>query len=51
MIEMADLGDGRYARGVAGDTLNTAWYARHALPADWRELRMSTVISGHALGD
>jgi len=35
MIEMADLGDGRYARGVAGDTLNTAWYARHALPADW----------------
>lgn len=35
MIELADLGDGRYARGVAGDTFNTAWYARHLFPADW----------------
>ena len=35
MIEMADLGDGRYARGVAGDTFNAAWYARHLFPADW----------------
>jgi len=35
MIELADLGHGRYARGVAVDTFNTAWYARHLFPADW----------------
>ncbi|MCX2725468.1 sugar kinase [Roseibium salinum] len=35
MVEMAPTGDGTYAMGFAGDTLNTAWYARRCLPADW----------------
>ena len=35
MIEMADAGGGLYRRGFAGDTFNTAWYARRMLPADW----------------
>ena len=28
MIEMAPASDGRYSMGFAGDTFNTAWYAR-----------------------
>ncbi len=36
MVELADAGDGLYRRGFAGDTFNTAWYARQLLPADWR---------------
>ncbi|GGE58189.1 sugar kinase [Actibacterium pelagium] len=36
MVEMADAGDGLYRRGFAGDTFNTAWYARRLLPRDWR---------------
>lgn len=35
MVEMAPTGTGTYAMGFAGDTLNTAWYARKCLPADW----------------
>lgn len=35
MVEMADAGGGLYRRGFAGDTFNTAWYARRLLPADW----------------
>jgi 2-dehydro-3-deoxygluconokinase len=35
MVEMAPTGDGRYNRGFAGDTFNTAWYARRLLPAEW----------------
>ena len=35
MVEMASLGDGTYAMGFAGDTLNTAWYLRRRLPGDW----------------
>lgn len=35
MVEMAPTGAGTYAMGFAGDTLNTAWYARKCLPADW----------------
>ncbi|WP_428670991.1 sugar kinase [Roseibium sp.] len=35
MVEMAPTGEGTYAMGFAGDTLNTAWYARKCLPADW----------------
>ncbi|CAD0186645.1 2-dehydro-3-deoxygluconokinase [Ruegeria sp. THAF57] len=31
MIEMADLGDGTYKRGFAGDTFNTAWHMAHML--------------------
>lgn len=35
MVELADAGDGLYRRGFAGDTFNTAWYARRLLPPDW----------------
>lgn len=36
MIELADAGGGLFRLGFAGDTLNTAWYARACLPGDWR---------------
>ncbi|RYH03512.1 sugar kinase [Salipiger sp. IMCC34102] len=36
MVELAETGPGRYARGFAGDTFNAAWYARRALPDDWQ---------------
>lgn len=32
MVEMAPHGSDDYAMGFAGDTLNTAWYARRLLP-------------------
>jgi 2-dehydro-3-deoxygluconokinase len=35
MIEMSGGDDGQYRLGYAGDTLNTAWYARAKFPADW----------------
>src|SRR3569832_614618 len=35
MIEMSGGDEGNYRLGYAGDTLNTAWYARARLPADW----------------
>ena len=36
MIEMSGGADRMYRMGFAGDTLNTAWYARALLPADWQ---------------
>lgn len=36
MAELSPATDGLWRLGLAGDTLNTAWYARAALPADWR---------------
>lgn len=35
MVEMAPLGDATYRMGFAGDTFNTAWYARKLMPTDW----------------
>ena len=35
MVEMSGGEDGQYRLGYAGDTLNTAWYARARLPQDW----------------
>ncbi len=35
MVELAQIGDDTYRRGFAGDTFNTAWYARRSLPSDW----------------
>ena len=35
MIEMSGGEDGLYRLGYAGDTLNTAWYARARLGEDW----------------
>lgn len=35
MIEMASTDGQSFRLGYAGDTLNTAWYARATLPDDW----------------
>ncbi|MHB1104199.1 MAG: sugar kinase [Devosia sp.] len=35
MIEMSGGEDRQYRMGFAGDTLNTAWYARALLPRNW----------------
>jgi 2-dehydro-3-deoxygluconokinase len=43
MVEMAPDGAGRYALSFAGDTFNTAWYARRALSPDWRVAFLSAV--------
>lgn len=45
MVELAALGDGLFRQGFAGDTFNTAWYARRALGPDW------TVSYFTAVGD
>ncbi|MCM2432933.1 sugar kinase [Agrobacterium rosae] len=45
MVELSQAGDGLLRKGFAGDTLNTAWYARACLPAHW------TVDYFTALGD
>ena len=36
MVELAQIGQDTYRRGFAGDTFNTAWYARRLLPDDWQ---------------
>ena len=35
MVELAQVGPDTYRRGFAGDTFNTAWYARRCLPQGW----------------
>ncbi len=45
MLEMSGAGDDLYRLGFAGDSLNTAWYARAALTGDWQVEYLS------ALGD
>ncbi len=35
MIELASAGDDLMRKGFAGDVVNTLWYARKALPANW----------------
>ena len=45
MIELASLGGDIMRKGFAGDTFNTAWYARAFLPENW------TVEYFTALGD
>jgi 2-dehydro-3-deoxygluconokinase len=35
MVELAQAHDGFLRKGFAGDTFNTAWYARACLPEDW----------------
>ncbi|WP_341874404.1 sugar kinase, partial [Roseibium hamelinense] len=36
MVEMAPFDNDLFKMNFAGDTLNTAWYARQLLPVDWR---------------
>lgn len=35
MVELSQAGGGLLRKGFAGDTFNTAWYARAAFPAGW----------------
>lgn len=35
MLELASAGGDLWHMGIAGDSLNTAWYARACLPSDW----------------
>ncbi len=45
MVELSQAGEGLLRKGFAGDTFNTAWYARACLPEEW------TVNYLTALGD
>ncbi len=36
MVQLFEAGNGQWRLGFGGDTLNTAWYARAALPKSWR---------------
>jgi 2-dehydro-3-deoxygluconokinase len=35
MVELSQAGEGLLRKGFAGDTFNTAWYARACFPTDW----------------
>ena len=35
MVEIGPVENGKCRRGFAGDTFNTAWYARRLLPESW----------------
>lgn len=50
MVELAQTGDNLYRRGFAGDTFNTAWYARRLLPADW-QVSYGTCLGKDAVSD
>lgn len=43
MVELAPQEGGLHAMGFAGDTFNTAWYARQLLPQDWTVEYVSAV--------
>lgn len=36
MLELSGAGENLWRMGIAGDTLNTAWYARACLPESWQ---------------
>ncbi|SMG53741.1 sugar kinase [Paracoccus sp. J56] len=47
MVELSPSGqDGLWRLGIAGDTLNTAWYLRHQLSSDWRIAYCSRIGMG-----
>ncbi|MBV7393966.1 sugar kinase [Mameliella sediminis] len=52
MVEMAPAPEnpGLYRLGYAGDTFNTAWYARRLLPATWT-VSYGTVLGEDAMSD
>lgn len=43
MVELAQTGQDTYRRGFAGDTFNTAWYARQLLPENWQVGYLSAI--------
>ncbi|WP_417720913.1 sugar kinase [Salipiger sp.] len=50
MVELAQTGEASYRRGFAGDTFNTAWYARRLLPEDW-SVSYGTCVGEDAVSD
>ncbi|MEL6575945.1 MAG: sugar kinase [Pseudomonadota bacterium] len=48
MVEMAPAPGGLFRMGYAGDTFNTAWYARRLLPADW-EVGYTSAVGDDAI--
>ncbi|MGO4852844.1 sugar kinase [Phaeovulum sp. W22_SRMD_FR3] len=51
MVELSALPQaGHWQQGIAGDTLNTAWYARMQLPAEWA-VGYATVLGQDRLSD
>jgi 2-dehydro-3-deoxygluconokinase len=51
MVELAQTGQDTYRRGFAGDTFNTAWYARRLLPDDWQVGYLSAIGSDAVSGE
>ena len=50
MVEIAPAGGGLHRMGYAGDSFNTAWYARRLLPEGWR-VRYATCVGTDAASD
>ncbi|KJS11674.1 MAG: 2-dehydro-3-deoxygluconokinase [Hoeflea sp. BRH_c9] len=50
MVEMAPTANGEYHLGFAGDTLNTAWYARRTFNQDW-DIAYLTAVGEDAISD
>lgn len=50
MVELSQAGGGLLRKGFAGDTFNTAWYARAALPAG-SDVEYFTVLGDDPLSD
>lgn len=48
MVEMAPAEGGLFRMGYAGDTFNTAWYARRLLPGDW-QVAFASAVGGDAV--
>ena len=51
MVELAQIGADTYRRGFAGDTFNTAWYARKLLPDEWRVGYLSAIGADAVSGE
>lgn len=50
MVEMAPTATGDFHLGFAGDTFNTAWYARQRLGADW-DVAYFTAVGQDAISE
>ncbi|MDA7429559.1 sugar kinase [Primorskyibacter aestuariivivens] len=51
MVELAQIGAETYRRGFAGDTFNTAWYARRLLPDEWQVGYLSAIGTDAVSGE
>lgn len=50
MVELSQAENGLMQQSFAGDTLNTAWYARACLPGDWT-VEYASLLGRDALSD